>query len=614
MLQERVDSNIPYGVIGNCQILALVSNEASIDWACFPRFDSPSVFAKILDEKKGGSFSIRPETSKYSCQQEYIRNTNVLVTDFECFEETNGTYQGRFQVIDFAPRFFQHERSFKPQSIFRIVRLLDGAPRIIVDCDPQFDYATREAEIKTGSNHIRYDDNLRLTTSAPLTYIQEKRAFKLEEDEYFALTYSNPLEANLKFTAEEFLERTISYWHTWVKRSNIAREYQDDVIRAALILKLHYYNDTGAIIAASTTSIPEADKSVRNWDYRFCWLRDAFFVIKALDSLGHFTEKERFVSYLSNLIHSSLGGELQPVYGISGEKDLIEKELDHLSGFRGNKPVRIGNAAYTHKQFDIYGEMALSLEPIFFDRRLISYKLDQLFVDFRYLVEKSIELFMQPDASIWEFRSDNDIHTFSQIFCWAAVDRGVGVAKEMNEPELADEWRKKADEMKEIILKESWCEEEQMFTQKFGGCSADASNLLMHELGIIEANDPRFVSTVKRYGEILRKDDYMYRYVTEDDFGFPETSFTICTFWYISALIAIGEVDEAQRLYENLLNHRNHLGLLSEDIHPQTGELWGNFPQTYSLVGIIMIAKQLEAALTERASSMTGAKPREHVA
>lgn len=502
---------------------------------------------------------------------------------------------GIFEVHDFAPRFILHERYFKPSAIYRIVRLISGNPRIIVKCDPRLDYAREAPKIKLGSNHISYSSDLRLTTNISLAYIIEQRAFKLTSDQHLVLTYGAPLESGLKFTAEEFYERTKSYWETWVKTSNIGKLYQDEVIRAALALKLHYYHDTGAFIAATTTSLPESDQSTRNWDYRYCWLRDAYFTIQALDSLGKFSEKEKFHSYLSNIIHSDLqkGGHLQPVYGISGERDLIESELEHLAGFKSNKPIRIGNDAYTHKQFDVYGEMVYCLAPIFFDKRLVSYDQEMLFADFRLLVEKSIELFNKPDAGIWEFRSEESVHTFSQVFCWGAVNEGAKVAAELGHKDLEQEWQKQADKMKEIILKEAWNEELGMFTQRFNGKSADASNLLMHEIGIIDAKDPRYVSTIKRYGEILKKDDYVYRYVTEDDFGFPKTSFTICTFWYISALIAIGEKPEAKRLYENLLDRSNHVGLLSEDIDPITGELWGNFPQTYSLVGIISIAKQL---------------------
>ncbi len=585
-------NNFPYGIIGNCQILALINDHASVDWLCFPRFDSPSVFAKLLDENQGGSFSIQPETTECKHQQYYLRNTNILITRFE-------TSEGIFEVHDFAPRFLLQDRYFKATAIYRIVRVISGSPSIIIKCDPKLNYAREQVKPVLGSNHINFSQELRLTSSAPLSYIQEQQAFKIHNDQYFVLTWGETLEADLKFTAEEFYERTKNYWQLWVKHCSIGLIYQDACIRAALALKLHYFQDTGAFIAAATTSIPEAPHSGRNWDYRFCWLRDAYFTMLALDALGHFEEKEQFTKYLNNIIHFdhkmelSQDAGLQPVYSISGDRELTESTLDHLSGFKGNQPVRIGNAAYTHKQFDVYGEMVLCLTPIFFDRRLISYDLKTLFVDFKFLVEKSIQLFKQPDAGIWEFRSEESIHTFSQVFCWAAVDRGAKVALHMGYKDLAEEWQAKAKEMQETILKEAWSEDEQMFTQRFQGHTADASNLLMFQLGIIDAKDPRFISTVKRYGEILRKDDYIFRYVTADDFGFPQTSFTICTFWYISALIAIDEVTEARRLYENLLNKTNHLGLLSEDIDPATDSLWGNFPQTYSLVGIILVAQQL---------------------
>ena len=581
-----------YGVIGNCQIIVLVDKQASIDWACFPRFDAPSVFAKILDENKGGSFSIKPYHPNATSKQFYLRNTNILVTEFDCPGE------GKFQVIDFCPRFRQYERYFKPTAIYRKIKLLEGSPSIVIDCDPKFNYATKDPDLNTGSNHISYDQSLRLSTTTSIAYILEKKPFKLEKDHYLILTYGEPLEAPLKITYESFYDRSKDYWEEWVKKSRIPSIYQDEVIRASLALKLCCYADTGAIIAAATTSIPESDGSTRNWDYRFCWFRDSYFTMKALDDLGHYTEKEKFVSYLSNLILSDSSKKvLQPLYGISGDKTLTEIELTHLDGYRSNKPVRIGNDAYTHHQYDLYGEMVLCLAPIFFDRRLISYNLEQLFVDFKIMVDKCIEFFKVPDNGIWEFRSYPGIHTFTQLFCWVGVHRGAQVAEQMGKLDLAKEWTQKAEEMHGIIMEEAWSENEQMFTQRFNGSNADASNLLMTAVKFVDGTDTKFISTVKRYGQILKKGDHLYRYVNEDDFGLPEVSFNICTFWYIDALIDIGEVEEAKRLYENILAHRNHIGLLSEDLDPRTGELWGNYPQTYSLVGIINTAMKLDAVI-----------------
>jgi GH15 family glucan-1,4-alpha-glucosidase len=586
-------SNLDYGVIGNCQIIALVnSKNASIDWACFPRFDSPSVFARLLDEDKGGHFAIYPENPDYTSKQYYLTNTNILITEFTCPGE------GSFCVVDFIPRFRQYERYFKPCSIYRKIIRLSGAPRVIIDCEPKLNYAKDVTISKLGSNHINYGDDLRLSTNASLTYIMDKTPFKIEKDVYFAMTWGIPLEAPIKDTFESFFDRTREYWIDWVKKTRVPSIYQEEVIRASLSLKLCCFSDTGAIIAAPTTSIPESKGSVRNWDYRYCWFRDAYFTMKSLEDLGHYTEKEKFVSYLSNIIFSERNKEyMQPLYSISGETQLTEITLDYLKGFKGHQPIRVGNDAYTHQQYDLYGEMVMCLAPIFFDKRLISYDLEKLFIDFKDLVEKSINFFLKPDAGIWEFRSTGGIHTFTQIFCWAAAHKGASVAREMKHFDLAKEWAKKADEMQEIILRDAWNEELGIFTQRFGGDNPDASNLLMASIGIIDAKDPKFISMVQQYGKMLRKDDYIYRYINEDDFGFPEVSFTICTFWYIDALIDIGEIDEAKRLYENLLDRRNHVGLLSEDIDPATNELWGNYPQTYSQVGVINTAMKLEKAL-----------------
>lgn len=585
-------ANLDLGVVGNCSFAALVDRKGSVVWCCLPRFDGDPVFNGILrnngEENADGTFAIDLEDLKKT-EQFYEPNTAVLVT------RLHGAY-GSVEIVDCAPRFVWRDRPFRPQTLVRRIRPIAGTPRIAVRIRPEFAYGTVKPQMTRGSNHIRYggpDFTLRLTTNAPLDYVVEERRFNLTGPLDFLLGPDETLEGGVAGTAREFEERTEQYWRDWVGRLALPLEWQDAVIRAAITLKLCTYEPTGAIVAAITTSIPESANSGRNWDYRFCWLRDAFFVVRALNSLGAIRTMENYFRFLMDLVPEAEGGHLQPVYNIGRERILTEEVVANLPGYRGMGPVRRGNQAYEHYQHDAYGNVILGAAQIFFDRRI---QMQAGIVDFRQLEmagEQSFRLYDQPDAGMWELRSRSRIHTSSSLMCWAACDRLAHIAVQLGEDARAGLWRNRAEEIKARILSQAWSEPRQAFVESFGGETLDASVLLMAEVGFIDPKDPRFISTVDQLEKTLAKGPHMMRYEASDDFGVPEVAFNICAFWRLDALGRIGRHEEAREIFEALLASRNHLGLLSEDTDHVTGEMWGNFPQTYSMVGIINGARRL---------------------
>ena len=589
-------SQLDYGIIGNCQISALVDKTGKIIWCCMPRFDSASVFASMLDSEKGGFWSIEPACDgnsshqRWETRQHYMRNTNVLTTTYTSAEGD------QFEIVDFIPRFEKNDTTYRPPQIARVVRPLRGMPRIVVRCRPRFDYGHYDPSIVHLSSQIVYECNgekIHLSTDIPTSYILNETGFELKESKHFVLSYGAQFQGPLKFIVEEQLDRTIAYWRTWAKHCNIPFEFQNEVIRSALALKLHIYEDTGAIIAATTTSLPEGPESGRTWDYRYCWLRDAYFVVTALNKLGQFEEMESFIKYLQNVCASEPSKILQPVYGIGGEKELIERELPWLSGFKGYGPVRVGNAAYKMDQHDVYGEMVLAITPTFFDRRLDRTNQDQALRNVQQLIEQAIHCFDEPDAGIWEFRGEKKHSLFSKLMNWAAVDRGVRIAGHIGRHDLVSEWAPIREKMRESIENNGWNEMVGYYTQNYGGDSPDAANLILPTINFISHRDDRFQKTIDAYERILRVKRGVYRYRTPDDFGVPKTTFTVCSFWLADALWGAGRKAEARELFSSVIHQVNHLGLLSEDMDPESGELWGNFPQTYSHVGLINTAMRI---------------------
>ncbi len=592
-------SNLDLGVVGNCNWAALIDTRARVSWACVPRLDGDPIFCALVNgndrERAAGFFDIGLEDFAESSPH-YRENSAILVTILR------DRFGSAVEVVDFAPRFERSGRMYRPLMLVRRLRPLAGEPRIRIRLRPAYGYGAHRPERTHGSNHIRYllpDAALRLTTNAPVSFVLEEVPFVLERPVDLLFGPDESLSGAIDALAREFEERTDHYWVEWARTLSIPFEWQEAVIRAAITLKLCSFEESGAVVAALTTSIPEAPGTQRNWDYRYCWLRDAYFVIHALNRLGATRTMEAYLSYITNIVSGAPGGRLQPVYGIALESKLVEREEPALLGYRGMGPVRVGNQAFEHVQNDVYGSVVLAVTQSFFDRRLRHRGSPALFERLERIGERAAELWDQPDASLWELRTQSRVHTFSSVMCWAACDRLARIAAELGLPERAATWRSRAARIREGILERAWSEQRQSFTSAFGDPQIDASLLLLDDLGFIPAGDPRYVSTVKAIEKELRRGPYLFRYAAPDDFGVPRTAFNICTFWYIDALAAIGRREEARDLFENMLDHRNHLGLLSEDLDVETGELWGNFPQTYSMVGLINSATRLSKSWEE---------------
>lgn len=582
--------NLNLALIGNCTVGALVDERANISWTCFPRFDGDPVFCSLLTNSEDHGFFAVELADCERTEQRYLENTAILVT--RLYDRQGGAVE----VTDFAPRFGQYGRMFRPMMLVRRVKRLAGSPRLILRLRPACNDGAGRPEVTWGSNHIRYvapNLTLRLTTDASLTAIQQETPFFLEDTVTLLLGADETVHEAAGEVGRRFLEETAQYWHEWVRFLGIPYEWQEAVIRAAITLKLNAYDDTGAIVAAMTTSIPEAAGSGRNWDYRYCWLRDGYFVVNALNRLGATRTMERYLGYIVNVAANTGGGPLQPVYGIDGRAELVEREVKALSGYRGMGPVRIGNLAYRQVQHDVYGSVILAATHIFFDQRLTRRGDEALFHRLELLGEQARRCYDQPDAGLWELRGSARVHTFSAVMCWAACDRLARIAGQLGLDERAGYWFAQSRQMHETICRRAWNQRRKVFVSTFDGAAMDASLLLLAEVGFLDAADPRFAATVKAVEKDLRRGDFIFRYVEKDDFGEPENAFLVCTFWYVNALAALDRRQEARDLFEKLLACRNRHGLLAEHVDPRSGEQWGNFVQTYSMVGLINAAIRL---------------------
>jgi GH15 family glucan-1,4-alpha-glucosidase len=586
-------SNLNLGLVGNCQVSALIDDKATVVWSCLPQFDADPTFCRLLREENGGDLPgyFEVEVLDYShSEQKYITNTAILETTLY---DRNG---GAVRVTDLAPRYEYVGRMFTPNMLLRRIEPVHGSPRIRIRLRPARNYGADSCEFTHGSNHIRYmcgAVTTRLTTNASLTHIIDENAFVLDRELHLILGPDETIPESCGDAFYNHFRATRDYWQVFSRSLSIPFEWQDAVIRAAITLKLCTFEDTGAVVAALTTSIPEAANSGRNWDYRFCWLRDSYFVVQALNRLGATTTMMRYLGYIMNIVADAGGEPLKPLYGISGSSVTDEQIVESLSGYRGMGPVRRGNQAFEQVQHDVYGAVVLSATQFFFDNRLIKSGTAAEFQRLEVLGEHARRFYNQPDAGLWEYRGRQRVHTFSSVMCWAACDRLAKIAAKLGKDDRADYWRAAAADIRSFILEGAWDAEQQAFTESFGRPEMDASLLTLHELGFLAADDPKFVSTVECIGKHLLRGEHMFRYDAPDDFGEPENAFNICTFWYIDALASIGRKYEARELFENMLALRNPLGLLSEDIEPNTGELWGNFPQTYSMAGIINAAVRL---------------------
>ena len=583
------DHGLDIAVIGNGRTAALVNPDARILWWCLPRYDGDPVFCRLLsgDEEKG--FTDVVLDGLVETKSDYVRNTAIVVTELA---DGNGA---KLRVTDFAPRFQNYGRTFRPPQLVRIIEPIAGMPRITIRFRVTHRYGEPVRSLAPGSNHIRYwRDELpvRLTTDAPLSYVQNEASFVLTRPVHMVFGVDEPFEGTLESTCRDFCERTREYWQEWVRRLTFSIDWQDEIIRAGITLKLCNFEETGAIVAALTTSIPEGPGSGRTWDYRYCWMRDAFFVVRALNRIGATRTMEDFISYILS-ISSGRAETVNPLYGIVHTDVLEERIVSALSGYGGDGPVRIGNAAADQSQHDVYGSIIMAATPMFYDRRLPRPGDEALFNVIEPLGEQAAKLAFEPDAGIWEYRGRKRIHTYSAAMCWAGCQRLEAIAIKLNLAERANYWGKTAKQIGDEVLKRAWNPKLKAFSAAFDSDDLDASVLLLSELGLLAPNDPRFVSTVETINRELRRGMHVMRYVAADDFGEPETAFLICRFWLIDALWDIKRHDEAKEMFVDALRLRNRYGLYSEDVHPLTGKLWGNFPQTYSMSGLILTAIKL---------------------
>jgi len=581
--------------IGNCQVSALIDRAGRFVWACVPRVDGDPAFCSLLDDNAPSAEGARGfwEIDLEDCvetRQDYLRNTPILVTRHT---DSSGN---AIELVDFCPRHFRHGRMYRPVAFVRIVRPVAGSPRIRVRLRPAHDWGAADPVKTHGSNHIRYllgATTLRLTTSAPIGWIESERMFRVERPLHFFLGPDESFVGDVGDTVETMLEHTALEWRQWTRALATPLEWQEAVIRAAISLKLCQHEETGAIVAALTTSIPEHAGSERNWDYRYCWIRDAYYTVQALNRLGALDVLESYLEYLRNIVDNAKGGHIQPLYGVGGEAVLTEQAAPGLAGYRGMGPVRKGNQAYEQVQHDAYGQIILSNAQAFFDRRL--YRMAGV-EDFRALEkvgDRAWEVHDKPDAGLWELRTRAHVHTYSAAMCWAACDRLANAAMALALPERERFWRGRAEQIRARIEAAAWREETQRISATFGGDDLDASLIQLLDLRFVMPGDERFQGTLRAVEDGLRRGSHMLRYATEDDFGLPHTAFNVCTFWLIEALWLTGRAEDARALFEEMLSRRTRAGLLSEDIDPVTGELWGNYPQSYSLVGIINCASLL---------------------
>ena len=580
-----------FAVIGNCKSAALVDSKGTINWLCLPDFDSASVFGSILDEKKGGYFGIEV-AGNCEITQRYINNTNIVETTFS-------SDSGSFQVLDFMPRYKEGAGVYNcPPEVIRYLRPVSGTPRIRIIYNPRLGYGQHETRTFKESQFIKSTvsngsyESIYLYTNADFDDIIRQRELTLDRQMYFALSYHQKiLPLNLEKVQLEY-ERTKVYWMEWIQRTFDFKHYVEEVRRSALVLKLLAFQESGAILAAVTTSLPETVGEERNWDYRFCWIRDASMILRVLTKIGHFNVARNFFDYIMRVVPYK-DDKVQIMYGIRGRKDLPEQTLEWLSGYKGSRPVRIGNAASVQKQNDIYGVLMDAIHRYIETFKSDVPTIERLWTITRSLVRTVMSNWREPDMGIWEFRGSTKHFVFSKVMCWVAMDRGIKIARELRCLDRYQDWIDLRDEIRADILANGWNESMGTFTQAYGSNCLDASNLLMADYGFIEASDPKFIATVQLTRKELCRDGLMYRYKNKDDFGLPKSSFTVCSFWLVKALWSIGQHEDARLMFNRLLSYRNHLGLMSEDLDFATKELLGNFPQGYSHLALIDCALAL---------------------
>ncbi|MBX9700109.1 MAG: glycoside hydrolase family 15 protein [Acetobacteraceae bacterium] len=583
-------------VAGNGTVAALIDTRGRIGWMCWPRLDGDPVFCALLDgpAAEQGFFEVAV-SGLAECEQAYRRNTAVVET---VLRDAAGR---ALRITDTVPRHPRFGRMFRPPLLVRRIEPISGHPRIRLRLRPRLDWGAEAPVRRAGSNHLRFvgaHDALRLTTDAPLGFIAEETEFALDRPLALILGPDETIQEAPARLARELEDETTAYWQDWVRLLAVPFEWQEAVIRAAITLKLCAHDDTGGIVAALTTSIPEAPGTARNWDYRFCWLRDAFFTVQALNRLGATRTMEDFIRYLTAALPEN-GALPRPVYPLVPNAPIGERSAPALAGFLGQGPVRIGNAAAEQAQHDAWGSVVMAAAMMFFDRRLPTPGDEALFRRLEPLGAAAEAAALTPDAGIWEYRGRTRVHTFSAAMCWAALDRLGRIAKGLGLATEAAGWKARADRLRETILESAWNERVGSFTESLGGEGLDAALLLLPEIGLVAPSDPRFVATVEAIQRGLDRGGLLLRYGMPDDFGLPDTAFLVCSFWLVDALHEIGRKEEARALFGRILALRNHVGLMSEDVDPRNGQLWGNFPQTYSQVGLILSAMRLSQSWEE---------------
>jgi len=596
-----------YGVIGDLHSVALVGTDGSIDWCCLPHFDSPSVFAAILDERKGGYFRVYAKTEGRQ-RQMYLPETNVLVTRYLSDE-------GVGEVIDLMPVRRRSDGRLEKRwhQIVRTVHAVRGTVHFRMECFPAYDFARQRHELSLHDHAAVFEvPGVKFALLAPTELKAENDGivsdFVLQPGEKVTFIFrqvsdsASPDFLEPGFEGEEILRSTVEFWRRWLAHGKYQGRWREMVDRSALVLKMLTFEPTGAIVASPTCSLPEEIGGVRNWDYRYTWIRDAAFTIYAFLRLGYTEEAGRFMEWLYARVHEREDtpvGPLQIMYGVDGRHDLPEEHLEHLEGYRCSQPVRVGNAAVDQLQLDIYGELMDSVylynkygTPIFYD----------LWRQIRRMLDWVASNWHRADDGIWEVRGGRQQFVYSKMQCWVALERGLRMAAKRGLPVDRERLRHQRDQIYETIMEKGWSQERQTFVQYFGSDALDASNLLMPLVLFISPKDPRMISTIDRTLEELVSDSLVYRYEigrgAGDGLSGQEGTFSMCTFWLVEALARAGRTEEARLVFEKMLTYANHLGLYAEEIGP-SGEALGNFPQAFTHLGLISAAFGLDRILSK---------------